>query len=221
MVERRKMDFSSISYGTTSINVKTSQNKQNSKSEQENGEKNAANSSSQTKDYIDLSTSGAFQLNSTQKTGGKFSLADANSPPKSVGQIDAVFSRIEALAAENGVSLSPDQKYKLALDAKTGEVSISGIDDPELQSAMQELVANDKELASLMQSARIGEGKSSSRYTLEHDPAKDAQMPTTMTYDQFKNSVAATETASTQTPLVQNTQTSDAQQDMVRQLYML
>lgn len=67
---------------------------------------------------------------------------------------NAVLDRVNTLLAENGIEVPPDQSFELKVNAITGELSVTGIDDPELSAQFNEAIQGDELLSGLMLKTR-------------------------------------------------------------------
>lgn len=63
---------------------------------------------------------------------------------------NAVLEHSKSLLAEKGVEVADDQAFDLAVNFQDGSVSITGIEDEELSAAVNEALAGDEELMTLI-----------------------------------------------------------------------
>ncbi len=121
------------------------------------------------KDILDLSPEGLRQslLPKTKSDATDASLQSseqASAPVSQMSEIDrvnlirtnknAVLERINELFAEKGIDVPQDQSFDITVDQQTGKLEIRGVDDPELLQAMNDAVAGDDQLVSLMKKTR-------------------------------------------------------------------
>lgn len=71
---------------------------------------------------------------------------------------NAVLARINTLLAEKGVEVPSDQSFELKTNFMDGSISVTGLEDPELEAAFNEALQGDEELISLMRKTWDGLG---------------------------------------------------------------